>query len=615
MQDMAALSVALIGLTALTCQWLAWKTRLPAILFLLVSGMIVGPGFNWLYPDALFGHLLFPLVSLAVAVILFEGSLTLSFREIGTLQSVVRRLITVGAAVTWIVVAVTTHYLFGLPWELCILFGALMIVTGPTVVTPLLRSVRPTAKVAQLLKWEGIVIDPIGALLVVVVYEFIVTRMEVRAFSHSIVLFVEIIAVGTGLGALTGYMLGQILRRHLLPEYLQNLATLSLVLGVFTLANELAHESGLLAVTVMGIWLANMRGVQIRNILNFKENLTVLLVSGLFIILAARLTLEQLSVLLGLAPLLLLIIVQFVARPLAVLLSTHRSNLLWQEKALLAWIAPRGIVAAAVSALFAIRLADVGYAEADMLVSLTFTVIVGTVVFQSATSRFVARWLNVAEPEPRGYLIVGANAVARTIASALKEQDIPVLLCDSSWDNIRAARMEGLETFFGNPVSEYADQHLELVGIGHLLALSPQRELNVIASMRYRPEFGANNVYALLSRTETTSSEKHQISAQHRGFTLFDDDITYSKLASLISTGAQIHKTKLTEEFDFYKFLEANAGEAIPLFAVGPKGKLETFVAQGKFVPGPGWTVLSLLKEAATKTTDKKVQHKTGQTP
>jgi NhaP-type Na+/H+ or K+/H+ antiporter len=610
MHDSAALSVAMIGLAALLCQWVAWKAKLPAILFLLITGLLLGPAFGWLDPDALFGDLLFPLVSLAVAVILFEGSLTLSFSEIGSMQKVVRRLVTIGAAVTWILVTLATRILFNLSWELCILFGALMVVTGPTVVMPLLRTVRPTAKVAHILRWEGIVIDPIGALLVVVVYEFIVTQSQGQAFSQSLLLFLEIIVIGAGLGAAAGYGLGQILRRHLLPEYLQNLATLTLVLGVFTLSNNLAHESGLLAVTVMGIWVANMQGVQIRNILNFKENLTVLLVSGLFIILAARLSPAQLSILLGVAPLILLLCVQFVARPLAVLAASYNSNLTWQEKALLSWIAPRGIVAAAVSALFAIRLNEAGYPEADILIPITFGIIMGTVIFQSATSRYLALWLGIAEPEPRGFLIVGANAVARKIASALKEQEIPVLMCDSSWDNIRLARMEGLDTFFGNPVSEYADQHLELVGIGKLLALSPQRELNVIASMRYRSEFGATNIYALLSRSEALSSEKHQVSAQHRGFTLFSSEVTYSKLASLISKGAEIRKTKLTDEFDFDSFLEANAGDAVMMFAMSPKGKLETFVAQGSFKPGPGWTILSLVKDAALKIKDKKKAEK-----
>lgn len=610
MEYLAALHIALIGMTALVCQSIAWKTKLPPILFLLLAGLALGPGLNWLEPDRLFGNLLFPLVSLAVAVVLFEGSLTLSFRELSSLQKVVRRLLTLGVLITWITVAVATRLIFDLPWGLCILFGALMIVTGPTVVTPLLRAVRPTPRIYQILKWEGIVIDPLGALLVVVVYEFIVSQTEAQAFSQSILLFVEVVLIGTGLGALTGYCLGQILRRRLLPEYLQNLATLSLVLAVFTLSNYLAHEAGLLAVTVMGIWLANMPGVQIRNILNFKENLTVLLVSGLFVILAARISTAQLATMVGLAPLLFLLVIQFVVRPLAVFTSTIRSELNWREKALLSWIAPRGIVAAAVSALFAIRLHEIGYEEADMLVSLTFLVILGTVVFQSATSGQVARWLKVAEPEPRGFLIVGANTVARTIALALKEYDIPVLLSDSSWDNIRTARMEGLDTFFGNPVSEYADQHMDLVGLGKLLALSPQRELNIISSMRYRSEFGQDKVYALLTSSETSVSEKHLVAAEHRGFTLFGDDVTYSKIAGLISGGAEIRKTKITEEFNFETYLQANAYEAIPLFAVGPRGQIQVFVYGGKFRPTNGWTILSLVKEAQHKTNDKKKTEK-----
>lgn len=600
MQD-SAMVIALIGIAALVCQWGAWKARLPAILFLLIAGLILGPGLGWINPDATFGSLLFPLVSLAVSVILFEGSLTLSFKELGSMSKVVRRMITVAAPVTWLIVAVASHWLFNLSWQLSVLFGALMVVTGPTVVTPLLRSVRPSEKVANILRWEGIVIDPIGALLVVVVYEFIVTQSSGEAFSQSLFLFFEIIVIGLVVGASAGYALGKILIHRRLPDYLQNLATLSILFMVFTFCNHVAHESGLLGVTVMGMWLGNMRGVNIHSILNFKENLTILFVSGLFIILAARLQLEQLLGIFTLASLLLLLVIQFVARPISVALATLGSAVSMRERLLLSWIAPRGIVAAAVSALIALRLADNGVADAELLVPLTFAVILGTVVFQSATSRPLAVLLGIVEPKPRGVLILGASQVARSIGKALQQQDLAVLVCDSSWDNIRLARMAGLKTFYGNPVSEFARQRLELTGIGNLIALSPLRELNVIAGMHFRSEFGDRHIYSVRTSADSNKTEKHQIASQLKGTPLFSPDLTYSKLASLIGSGAEIRATRLTEEFSLEDF-DRQEGDPQLLFAITDKGKLKPFIDGETLEPDKNWILLSLVRTPKTKT-------------
>ncbi|MCW8193997.1 sodium:proton antiporter [Proteobacteria bacterium 005FR1] len=593
MQESPIIIISVIGLVAFGCQWLAWRVKLPAILFLLAAGILLGPGLGFFSPDALFGELLFPLISLSVAIILFEGSLTLNFEEIRSQRKAVRRLVTLGAAVTWFVVAVATRYLFDVGWELSILFGALTVVTGPTVIVPLLRTVRPKASVASILRWEGILIDPIGALLVVVVFEIIAAQTQATGYWHGLYTFIKVMVAGTLFGVAGGAFLSFVLRRHWIPDYLLNLATLSLVFAVFSFADFIAHESGLLAVTIMGMWLANQKDIRIAEILNFKENLTVVLISGLFILLAARVTLDSI-IALGWTPLWLLLVMQFVARPLSVWLSTIGSPLSWREKALLSWIAPRGIVAAAVSALFAIRLQIDGEADAGILVPLTFMVIIGTVVLQSATARLFAKGLGVAEPSPKGFLVVGANPVARALAGALNEHEFRTLLTDSSWENIRAARMEGLETFYGNPVSGYADQHIDLVGIGNLLAVSPLRGMNAVAAMRYQAEFGEQNVYTLLTSTEASVSEKHKITTEQRGFTLFGEDVTYSKLASLLAQGAEIRSTKLSEEFDFDDFLIEKGAEVIPLFGISPKGWLHAFVAEKELHPEPGWTLISL---------------------
>ncbi len=586
-------ALAAIGVTGIACQWLAWWAKLPAILLLLLAGLLAGPVTGLLDPDVLFGDLLFPMVSLSVAVILFEGSLTLRFKDIRGVSRVVRNLVSIGVLLSWLMIAVSSHVLFDFSWEMALLFGSLVVVTGPTVIIPMLRTVKPDADLANILRWEGIIIDPVGAVLAVLVFDFIIADRGV-AFGNVFYNFSLIIISGIAVGLLSAGFLAWLLRHHLIPEFLQNVFVLTLVFGVFALADGIEHESGLLAVTVMGIRLANITDINIENILDFKESLSLLLISGLFIILAARLEPDQFLVM-GWQAWTLLMIVIFLVRPLAVYASTLRSDLTLQQKVLLAWIAPRGIVAAAISALFSLRLAEAGYPEAYLLVPLTFSIIIGTVVIQSLTARPLAQWLGVAEPSPRGVLLIAGNPVSQAIGKALVEQGFYVLLSDSNWDNISTARMNGLSTFYGNPISEHADRHMDLVGIGKVLALSGREEFNTLASLRFRPEFGAKNIYEIQTAQDSEAREKHAVSTRHGGYRLFREDMTYSRFASLLAKGAEIRATQLTEAFDFEAYLQTYDNRCIPLFAIDPRGRLHVFVAGGQLRPAAGWTVLGLV--------------------
>ena len=586
-----AITLASVVFAGFACQWLSWRLKIPAILPLLAVGVLVGPVMQWFHPSEIVGDLLHPMVSLAVAIILFEGSLTLDFKEITKVKHVVQRLVSIGALVTWVIVAAAMHFVFVLDLSLSILFGALMVVTGPTVIVPLLRTVRPNANISNILRWEGILIDPVGALFAVLVFEFIVSSVAGGAISHVAFLFFKIIVVGTLIGFVAGKILEKCLEHHFLPEYLHNLATLALVLFSFSLANYFAEESGLLAVTVMGIWLANSK-IHFENILNFKENLTVLLISILFITLAAELDLKNL-IASGTTALGAYLVVQFVARPIAVYFSTLGSELSWQERALIAWVGPRGIIAAAISALFALKLADKGFADADLLVSLTFTVIIGTVLIQSLTAGFIGRMLGVSDPEPYGFLIVGATPLARYLADELSQNGIQVVITDSSIANIRAARMDGLKTFYGNPVSEYADQHLDLIGIGRLLAMSPQREINTIACMRYGTEFGRNKIFHIATSRDAATIEKHQTAGELRGQTLFGKDVTHKKLSSLLKAKElEIKTTRLSEEFNEADYDEKNP-RAIKLMIIRASGLVDVITAGQNPIARPGDKIIA----------------------
>jgi CPA1 family monovalent cation:H+ antiporter len=396
------------------------------------------------------------------------------------------------------------------------------------------------------------------------------------------------------IGSISALALGFVLRRRFVPEYLRNVLTLTLVFAVYAVSDLIQHESGLLAVTIMGITLTNLKDTDIEDILDFKESLSVLLISGLFIILAARIELAQM-IDTGWPSLGVLLTVLFIARPLAVLVSTIGSDLTLRERILIAWIGPRGIVAAAVAAIFALRLEAAGFPEAPMFVPLVFFIVIGSVVIQSITAKPLAHWLGVREPPPKGLLIIGAGNVARTIGKVLQEEGFKVILTDSNWENTKIARMEGLETYYGNPISEHADRHLDLVGIGKMLGLSGRGNLDALAFLRFKSEFGSENIYELLTTREKHIPDKHRISNRHRGNQLFAGNISYGTLANWLREGAEIHRTNLSEEYDFQKFLTANPGRCVPLFAIDERKFLHIFTVEKNPEPGANWKIISLV--------------------
>jgi len=595
MHDNALIILTSIFVAGFACQWLAWRVKLPSILFLLLAGVFAGTVMGWLRPDELLGDLLEPLVSLAVAVILYEGSLTLRFSEIRGHGAVVRNLVTFGVAGTWIFASLAAHLLLDWDLQLAALFGAIVTVSGPTVIAPMLRTIRPNRAVSSILRWEGILIDPIGAILAVIVFDSIIVAQTAAGPEQVVAALAVIVLTGTGLGVASGYTLGVMLRRHWVPDYLRDYLALAGVLLVFGVAETVHSESGLLAVTIMGVWQANMRDVDLEDILDFKESLAMVLVAGLFILLAARIEADDLLGL-GAGAVVVLLCLQLVAGPLRALSCSLGSDLSWRERLYLGWIFPRGIVAAAVSALFALRLESLGYAGAGDLVPLVFSVIVGTVVIQSLSGRALARSLGIADPEPNGVLIIGANPLALTYAEALNDAGSRVLVASLDWDGISQARMKGLNVFYGSPVSSYADRHLELLGLGNLLALSHRPGLNELACVRFRFDFGRDAVYTLRQASES-AHEKHQISGESGGRILFSGKLSMSDLLHRIEQGADVRTTELTDEFDIAAHRERYPDSVI-LFVTDEDGRLH-FPVEGAGLPDdPGSIVTALIPAA-----------------
>lgn len=587
-------AVIVLGAAA---QWLGWALRLPAILLLLLFGFLAGPIGGFVDPDWLLGDLLLPFISISVALILFEGGLTLNVRELRGVGRVVLMLVTVGALVTWLLAAVAANWLIGLDPGLSALLGAILTVTGPTVVLPLLRHIRAVGAVNSILKWEGIVIDPIGAVLAVIAFEVIAHGRYDHVVAHSAQTVGKTLAVGSALGLAGAGLLALAIRRFWIPDHLHTLIAAMLVIGVFAGSNWMLHESGLMAVTVMGIALANQRYADIRHILEFKENLRVFLLSIVFVLLSARLRLADLaSVGVGTAGFLLALLL--VIRPACVLVSTIGSRLQWRERVFLAWMAPRGIVAAAVTSVFALALEQDGHPQARLLVPVIFSTIVGTVLVYGLTSGLVARRLGLADPDPQGLLILSAGPFARELAKAVKSQGFRVLLVDTNRENIVAAQMAGLNTHFGSVLAEDTLEAIDMSGLGRLLALTSNDEVNSLAAQRFAHLFGRANLFQLAPKGSETGTSK--LGAQFHGRLLSGGDLTFARVDALVAQGAAMKATRLTPEYDYPRFKSRHGAAATPLFIVTESGRLVVAAAGERLDPRPGQTLISLMRSSTT---------------
>ena len=594
MSEEVLLQLASIVILGIAAQWLAWKLRFPSILFLLVFGFIAGPVTGFLHPDKLLGDLLLPIVSISVALILFEGGLTLRLKELREVGTVVFILIFIGAFITWFIAAASAHYILHLDLRLSILLGAILVVTGPTVIGPLLRHVRPLKRVGTILKWEGIMIDPVGAILAVLVFEAILAGEISEASSVIILGITKTLIIGGILGFGMAKLLIFLLRKFLIPDILQESVALVLVITAFVFSNLLQPESGLLTVTLMGLFIDNQKYVSIKHIIEFKENLRVIIISSIFILLAARLELNDFQKF-DLTTFAFIGVLIFIARPVSVFISTIGSKLNWRERTFISWMAPRGIVAAAVSAVFALKLSGSAIPGTEMLVPVTFLVIVVTVTVYGLTASPIAKLLKVAQSKPQGVLFVGAHQWARALAKILKVNNINVMMVDTNRANIAATRLEGITAFLGSILSEHITDELDLDGIGRLIALTPNDEANSLAALHMAEEFERGEMYQLPPLGKRTGKEL-EYSAKHlRARFLFGEGINYHYLSSLFQNGWELKSTKLSVEFNFADMRKHYNEKIIPLFLVKANRKLFISTLDNPIDPLPGDTVISLV--------------------
>ncbi|MBL4874134.1 MAG: sodium:proton antiporter [Rhodobacteraceae bacterium] len=443
------LLIALIGVLGIGSQWLAWRLQLPAIVLMLAAGIFAGPVTGWVNPEVDFGDLFRPMVAVAVALILFDGGIYLKFKALRDAGPAVKRLVLFGAPLDWIFSTLAARYGAGLGWEASVIFGGILIVTGPTVVTPLLRKARLSKRPAEILRWEAIVNVPVGALAAVLAFEGV---MALHGEGENIEIS-QFLALGIFLATAVGFVAGKALvlsfSRGWVPEYMKVPVLFTLILGVYALTNNVLDESGLLAVTVMGFVVGNARLPVLRELKRFKEHITVILVSGVFILLAASMKWGMLSQL-DLSALIFVLLIMFIARPAAVFLSLIGTGIPSKEKLLVAWIGLRGVVA--VSGLFGARLVDVGIADGQLLVPL---------------------------------------------AKTLKDAEIPVLIAARNWWRLRNARNQGIPVYYGEILSEAAEHSVDLHHYGALLAVSDNDDYNALLCADLAPKLGRSNVFQI----------------------------------------------------------------------------------------------------------------------
>lgn len=566
--------IIILGILA---QWVAWKLKIPAILPLILIGLLVGPfaaeflssdGSKWIEPiyngeKGLFpGESLFYFVSLSISIILFEGGLTLRVKEIKNVGPVISKLISIGSTVTFFGAAAASHFIFYLSWEMSFLFSALIIVTGPTVITPILRNIPLKQDVSAVLRWEGILIDPIGALVAVLVFEFVSVDVGGAFTKTAFIEFGKIVLFGSTFGFAFAHGLNFIINKRLIPHYLLNVFALASVLGVFVLADTFAHESGLLAVVVMGMVLGNSNSPYLKELLYFKESLSILLVSILFILLAANINMEDLLLIFNWNTAVLFVVVVFVLRPIGVFISTYKSSLEFNEKLFISWVGPRGIVAAGIASLFGLKLARNGVPDAEFITPLVFMIVLGTVILNATTARFVAKWLGVFLNKSNGVLIVGASKASRLIGNYLEKNGRHVVLIDNNQNNINKAKELGLEALNSNIYTDSLEDNIELNDVGYVIALTGNSDINQFALNKFTKEFGANGAFRLI-----TSEELNDPNYQPKQSIFIQTD-DFISLTETTRKYPAIHEIELRDKAHFESLIKLGGREnnIIPVF-------------------------------------------------
>ena len=584
-----ATDLMLVVLIGILSQWVAWRFRLPAIVVMAIAGLLVGPIFGFINPQETMGDLFSPIISFAVAIILFEGSLNLDFREVKGFSKPLTRIVTFGAFIAWIAGSLAAHYLAGLSWAVAFIIGGLFIVTGPTVILPMLRQAKLKPRPAALLKWEGIIVDPFGALLAVFAFEFI-KFINGEATLGALGLFGAASVFAVLLGFASARILGYAFEKGSVPEFLKAPVLFAVVLFAFVVSDELMHETGLLAVTAMGIVMANMHLTSIHDIRQFKENISVLLISGIFVMLTASLNPHVLIEIFDWHIITYVIAMLFIVRPLSIWVSTAGTDLSTREKNLIGWVAPRGIVALTVSGYFASILLENGYKDAELLTALTFALVLSTVVLHGFTIGPFARRLNLTTTEESGVLIIGGTKFAAELAQSIENTGNDVLLMDNSWAGLSHARKLGLSSHVGDILTEQTEYNLDLTPYRYMLAMTKSDTYNAHICADFLYDIGRDNLFQS-SFHVGKGVDSFTVTG---GRTLFTPALSIYDLEERMNTGHVFRKTVLSKQYSYTQYLRERDDRSVLLYILRADGSVKFYTPTEELQANPGDTVVAL---------------------
>jgi len=604
---MHAATVLLILLAAgLASQWVAWQIRLPAIVVLIATGLVLGP-VTGVIELGMSQTEITELIGLGVAIILFEGGMDLKLGEFRRVGHGIGRLTILGPPLAWLLGSLAAHYIGGLSWPVATVLGAILVVTGPTVILPLLRQARLDKESASLLKWEGIVNDPIGVLLAVLTFQYLTIG---GGFAATLVGLGAAVATAALLGGVGGWLTGWMYRRGAVPEHLKAPILMVLVLVVYWASNFVQHEAGLLSVTVMGLVVGNMKLVERESLQRFKENLTVVLLSVLFIVIPSQLRSSQLE-LLDWRMLLFVLAILVLVRPVTIALVTIGAPMRKGDRMLLAWIAPRGIVAAATAGIFGPALVAAGYADAEKLLPVTFLVIIATVLAHGLTIGRLAQRLDLASKSANGLLIVGATPWTCALAQTLKKLQVEVLLVDGIYSHLKEARMSGVEVYYGEILSEHAEHTLEAQHLSHLLCATDNDFYNALVCKAQGRRFGHHRTFQLATH-QASGQELRQLTLQQRGYFAFDPEAKFELLHQRLADGWTLQSTKFTKTHGWNE-LKGRMGEPgqdwLLLCGVSPGGQFRLYSKEHKFKLEAGWTVIFFAPSQPQDAADRTAKH------
>lgn len=543
-------AIVLIGMLS---QWISWRLKIPVVIILLLSGFAVGPIFGLINPNITIGEdVIHAIVELSVALILFDGAMQLKVSEFKEVSSGLKRILSGGVLIHFVLISFAAHYLMNFSVGFSALMGGILIVTGPTVIIPALREARLNKRIGNFLKWEGILTDPVGAIIAVVIYDAIILS-KTHDMSHMLLAIAKILLVAFAFSYFAKKMLSVLLAKKLLPEYLQIPFITSLVICSFTLSNEIQLGSGLLTVTILGMLIGNSRIEILFNLRTFKEQITTMSISFVFILIAASVPLEVMKKISS-EHIWFILVVSFVLRIVAILLSTIKSKMTFKEKILVGSYGPRGIVAASVAAVLSSEMMKEGMSEAEFILPVIFLIILTTVISHGLILQPLTRILSLNQTQPKGIIFIGTMPWVIDLAQKLKSLGIPVLITSASWYKLAPARKRGIDIYYGQILDSIESNDFDLSDYNSLVAMSENDSFNRLACDRFEKHLGKENVFRLPHNPSFLHDQYHVDKNLYCVFTN-NRELLFENLMRFYHNGWHFKETELTEVYSYEDFL------------------------------------------------------------